>query len=43
VNLAAIGMLLNISKGEQISTTLIDKEIIIRRRARRNMEIHISR
>jgi cell division protein FtsW len=45
VNLAAIGILLNISKGEQISTTLIDKEkgIIIRRRARRNMEIHISR
>ena len=43
VNLAAIGILLNISKGEQISATLIDKEIIIRRRARRNMEIHISR
>ena len=43
VNLAAIGILLNISKGEQISATLIDKEIIIRRRARRKMEIHISR
>lgn len=43
VNLAAIGILLNISKGEQISAALIDKEIIIRRRARRNMEIHISR
>jgi cell division protein FtsW len=42
VNLAAIGILLNISRGEQISETLVDKETIIRRRARRKMEIHIS-
>jgi cell division protein FtsW len=42
VNLAAIGILLNISRGEEISETLVDKETIIRRRARRNMGIHIS-
>jgi cell division protein FtsW len=42
VNLAAIGILLNISRGEQISETLVDKETIIRRRARRKMGNHIS-
>jgi cell division protein FtsW len=37
VNMAAIGMLLNISKGEQLSPAFNDKEIAIRRRARRNI------
>ncbi|MEW6067069.1 MAG: putative lipid II flippase FtsW [Nitrospirota bacterium] len=37
VNMAAIGMLLNISKNEHISTILSDKEMVMRRRAKRNI------
>jgi cell division protein FtsW len=37
VNMAAIGILLSISRGEQVSTALDVKEIAIRRRAKRNI------
>jgi cell division protein FtsW len=37
VNMAAIGILLSISRGEQVGTALDYKEIAIRRRAKRNI------
>jgi hypothetical protein len=37
VNMAAIGILLNISKGEEVSPILNDREILVRRKARRNV------
>jgi len=37
VNLAAVGILLNISKGEDTGATFDEKEMVIRRRARRNI------
>ena len=37
VNLAAIGILLNISKGEDTGTVFNEREMVIRRRARRNI------
>jgi cell division protein FtsW len=37
VNLAAIGILLNISKGEDTGTIFNEREMVIRRRARRNI------
>ncbi|MEW6215305.1 MAG: putative lipid II flippase FtsW [Nitrospirota bacterium] len=43
VNMAAIGLLLNISRGEHIINTLIDNETVIRRRAKRNIEIRKRR
>jgi cell division protein FtsW len=38
VNMAAVGILLSISKGEHIGTTFINPEIAKRRRAKRNIE-----
>jgi cell division protein FtsW len=37
VNMTAIGMLLNISKGEESQPLVYDREMIIRRKARRNV------
>jgi hypothetical protein len=37
MNMAAIGILLNISKGDYRSTALNSNEIVLRRRARRNV------
>ena len=37
VNMAAIGILLNLSRGEHISTALNDSEIYVRKRAMRNV------